>query len=383
MTQLRSRLFSGAGILAGIVFLIAAPYLVDKTYLSILNEIIIYGLLAMGLNILMGYTGLTSLGHAAIFGVAAYTCAYLTVDKHTSFVPTFLMGIFMATAVSVVFALVATRATGTYFLMITLAVNSLAFGLTYSLYNYTNGDNGLGVVARPDFLKQDYMYFWFSALVLIVCIVLIWRIVHSPFGLVLMGIRESESRMRTLGYNVTLHKILGFVVSGFFAGVAGCLYAYWQQFVSNDIVTNQPSILALLMVIIGGTGTLFGPLLGSVIIVYLKETVSLYTDRWETVLGVVLVLVIIFARNGILGTAAQYLRRRRRISTEAAAGLQPVTPHSEIAKTNGYAASGVPGWSGSASLAPEGPTQGVVPPSAGQQIEVDPPPREGSGTTAS
>jgi branched-chain amino acid transport system permease protein len=143
---------------------------------------------------------------------------------------------------------------------------------------------------------------------------LIWRLVCSPFGLTLMGIRESEARMRTLGYNVTLHKLISFVIAGTVAGLAGSLYAFYSTYVSVTVVQFTQSSEGFLMVIIGGVGTFFGPLLGSVILLLLKGWVSLYTDRWQIVLGTVLILVILFARNGLLGIASGLLEQRQRLS---------------------------------------------------------------------
>jgi branched-chain amino acid transport system permease protein len=166
-------------------------------------------------------------------------------------------------------------------------------------------------VTRPDFIFEDYQYYWFTLVVVAISFFLVWRLVHSPFGLTLMGIRESESRMRTLGYNVFLHKLIAFTISGFFAGLAGCLYVFFESGVSPATVSLSVSIEGVLEVLIGGIGTLFGPLLGAAIIVTAREILSLQVGRWPTVLGLLLILIVLFARNVILGAVYQRLAKRR------------------------------------------------------------------------
>jgi branched-chain amino acid transport system permease protein len=306
----RQRIAIIAGIVIAILLLIAAPYVLSDFYLSTLDEIFIYGLFAVSINLLMGYTGLFTLGHAALFGIGAYTCAYLTSTLSVPFVPSFLSGIAFAMLVSIPFGLLAIRTTGIYFIMITIAENMLVYGLAFRLYNLTGAENGLSGVVRPNVFQADWQYFYFSAAVVIIALFLAWRLVRSPFGLTLKGIRESETRMRTLGYNVTLHKLISFTLAGTLAGLAGCLYAFYSTYVSVTVVDFSQSSAGFLMVIIGGVGTFFGPLLGSAILTILQEWVSLYTDRWQIVMGTVLILTILFARDGILGIASQLMSRR-------------------------------------------------------------------------
>lgn len=314
------RLFAQALLIIGaIAFMAYVPYLISDFYLTVLTEILIYGLLATSINILMGYTGLTSLGHAAYFGLAAYTCAYLTLKDRQGFLVSFLVGLAVATVSSALFGAIALRATGVYFLMITLALNMLVYGTAFTLSPITNAENGMYGLSRPDFIFEDYKYYWFTLVVIVVSLFLVWRLVHSSFGLTLMGIRESESRMRTLGYNVFLHKLIAFTISGFFAGLAGCLYVFFENGVSPATVDLPVSIEGVLEVLIGGMGTLFGPMLGAVIIVTTREVISLQVGRWPTVLGLTLIVIVLFARNGILGAIFAWRSRRRGISANIAA----------------------------------------------------------------
>lgn len=321
-------LLTQALLLVGVVaFMAYVPYLISDFYLNVLTEVLIYGLLATSINILMGYTGLTSLGHAAYFGLAAYTCAYLTLKDKQGFLVAFFVGLAVATVASAAFGAIALRATGIYFLMITLALNMLVYGTAYTLYPITNAENGMYGVSRPDFIFEDYQYYWFTLAVVVVALILVWRLVHSPFGLTLMGIRESESRMRTLGYNVFLHKLIAFTISGFFAGLAGCLYVFFESGVSPSTVALSVSIEGVLEVLIGGIGTLFGPMLGAAIIVTTRDILSLQIDRWPTVLGLALILIVLFARNGILGAFYGLLARRRGTLVSAGiSGEEPIQP---------------------------------------------------------
>ncbi len=310
---------------AAVAFMAYVPYLISDFYLNVLTEILIYGLLATSINILMGYTGLTSLGHAAYFGLAAYTCAYLSLTDKQGFLVSFFAGLAVGTVSSLLFGAIALRATGIYFLMITLALNMLVFGTAYTLSPITNAENGMYGISRPDFIFADYQYYWFTLAVIVVSLFLVWRLVHSPFGLTLMGIRESESRMRTLGYNVFLHKLIAFTISGFFAGLAGCLYVFFQNGVSPATVDLPVSIEGVLEVLIGGIGTLFGPMIGAAIIVTTREILSLQIGRWPTVLGLTLILIVLFARNGILGLIYKWRAQRHGMSSGSETGREEFT----------------------------------------------------------
>jgi branched-chain amino acid transport system permease protein len=222
------------------------------------------------------------------------------------------MGVLLAAATAAVFGLLAIRATGTYFLMITLALGMVIWGLAFRWVSLTKGDNGIAGVPRPVLgpldLSGPVPFFYFCLLSALVAWALMGLLVVSPFGLGLRGIRGSETRMRALGYNVWLHKYAAFVISGVFAGFGGTLWAYYNGFVSPNDVQLVTSVETLLMVALGGPGTLIGPALGAGIIVFLKNFVSVYTKRWLLILGGTYIGVILFAPSGIVGA----LRGRRR-----------------------------------------------------------------------
>ncbi len=274
--------------------------------LTLLTQALIFAMLAMSLDLLLGYTGLPSLGHAAYFGVAAYAVALLATERQAGFVVCFVVGVALATAAAAVCGLVAIRATGTYFLMITLALGMVVWGLAFRWVSLTKGDNGVSGVPRPELglpwsLWNPLPFLYFTLAATAVAWLLLGILVRSPFGMTLKGIRESESRMRALGYNVWLHKYLAFIIAGAFAGFAGTLWAYYNGFVSPTDVQLVTSIETLLMVALGGPGTLAGPAVGAAAIVFLKNFVSVYTKRWLLILGAVYIGVILFAPRGIVG----------------------------------------------------------------------------------
>ena len=280
--------------------------------LTLITQALIFGILAMSLDVLLGYTGLPSLGQAAYFGVAAYAVALLATERQVGLLGCAAAGIALAAVTAAVFGVVAIRARGTYFLMITLALGMVVWGLAFRWVSLTKGDNGVSGVPRPELgalsLSAPLPFFYFALVTAAVSWALLGLLVMSPFGLGLKGIRGSESRMEALGYNVWLHKYLSFVLAGVFAGVAGVLWAYYNGFVGPTDVQLVTSVEALLMTALGGPGTLIGPVLGAGIIVFLKNFVSVYTKRWLLILGAVYIGVILFAPHGVVGA----FRRSRR-----------------------------------------------------------------------
>jgi len=292
---------------AGVAALAAAIAPTLSAYpLTLLTQAAIVAILAMSLDVLLGYTGLPSLGHAAYFGVAAYAVGILSTDYRRGFLVCLVAGVVLAALTAALFGLLAIRASGTYFLMITLALGMVVWGLAFRWVSMTKGDNGIAGVPRPELglpwsLGAPLPFFYFALAAALVAWALLGLLVRSPFGLSLLGIRESESRMRALGYNVWLHKYLAFVISGTFAGFAGVFWAYYNGFVSPVDVQLVTSVETLLMVALGGPGTLAGPALGAAVIVFLKNFVSVYTKRWLLILGAVYIGVILFAPRGVLG----------------------------------------------------------------------------------
>jgi branched-chain amino acid transport system permease protein len=221
-----------------------------------------------------------------------------------------LLGVLSAIVVGAVFAALAVRTTGVYFLLLTLALGMVVWGVCQRWTSVSGGENGLRGVSRPALLADPSVFYWFVLVVGVLATLLMWRLVCSPFGLALKGIRESESRMRSVGYHTTWHLFLGFVFSAAMAGLAGVLYAWFNSFVSPSTVALAQSVKGLLMVIVGGVGTLFGGLVGSVLIIVLENVASSFTERWSMVLGALFVLTMIFAPEGLVGKLRSHAARR-------------------------------------------------------------------------
>ena len=304
-----------AALVAAVVLLVLPPF-VSSFMLSLLTQALVWAMLAMSLDLLLGFTGLASLGHAAYLALGAYSVGILTTRHGANFWTALAVGVLLAALGAAIFGLVALRATGVYFLMITLALGMTVWGLANRWVSVTSGDNGISGVPRPRGLPFDVSgalpFYYLVLTAFVVAFVILWTVVRSPFGKTLVGIRESESRMRTLGYHVWLHKYVGFVIAGAGGGFAGVFWAYYNGFVSPADSELATSVEILLMVALGGRGTLFGPALGAFVIVLLKNVVSIYTHRWLLILGVVYIGTIVYAPEGIIGMARDWLKARGR-----------------------------------------------------------------------
>ena len=298
----------------------ALPVVLSSYQVGLATEILIFGVLAMSIDILAGFAGRTSLGHGAIFGVSGYVVVYASAQAGLPPAVAFLLGMCAATVVAVVFALLAVRTSGVYFLLLTLALGMIVWGICLRWTQVTGGENGLRGDVRPALLVGHRAFYWAVLAAVAVVSYAMWRFVRSPFGLTLLGIRDSESRMKSLGYNVPLHLFVGFAMSGFFAGIAGALYAMFNNFVSPSTVALAQSVEGVLMMIAGGVGTLFGGFVGAAAIIALENVVSAYTERWPMALGATFILLMIFAPEGIIGTLRALLTRRARQSAVSTKG---------------------------------------------------------------
>ena len=305
---------------------LVTPFL-DLFLQSLVTEILVFGILAMSLDILVGFTGLASLGHGAYFGVASYASAIVMTKTdwwtYTAYTLAdsggfglfylFLFGIVVAMAFSALFGFLAIRAKDVYFLMITLSLAMVVWGLAYRWSAVTEGDNGIIVPGRPSLLglsiNEGLPFFYFTLAVFLLCLGILYLIVQSPFGRTLVGIREREERMEILGYNIWLHKYLAFIIAGTFSGVAGVMWTLYNLFVSPPDVELITSAEALFMVAMGGPATLIGPVIGSAIIRSLQQFVSIYVERWPLILGSIYIIAIMLSRlygvDGILGIASK------------------------------------------------------------------------------
>jgi branched-chain amino acid transport system permease protein len=320
MTLKRLDFQAWEGLLIAVAALVAIllPLCLPQYGIILLTQGFIYAIVAMSLDILIGYTGLGSLGHVAFFAVGAYTTAILVTKYQFPFLATMAYSILVSAGLSALLGGLALRAAGIYFLMITLAIAMCVWGLIYRWVSLTGGDNGVTGIPRPDlgfsWAMNDPDHFYYLILFFVViCTILLFLLIRSPFGKTLVGIRDSESRMKVLGYNVWLHKYLAFVIAGAFAGLAGNLYAYYNSFVSPNDVNLGRCMEVVLMVSLGGPGTLAGAGLGALIITFLRNVISIYTHRWLMVLAVIYVVTALYAPDGIMGLLRGLKKRAQNV----------------------------------------------------------------------
>lgn len=292
-------------LLAGLVLAAALPYLVSPFVVSIASLALIFGLFAMSIDLLGGFGGLITLGQAGILATAGYGVGYTAVRLGGSHPEQIFVGLGAGLVASIVFGAMAMRTTGIYFIMVTLAEGMIVWGLSIRLASVTGAENGLRGILRPPAVSAYWEYYYAVVVVVAICGGLLWIITRSPFGLALRGLRESEDRLRMLGYNSTLQKFYAFVLSGLFASIAGVLFVYHNQFISPAIAEFLVSGNGVLMMILGGMGTLVGPVVGAFAIIFAENLLSSYVVRWPTILGIVFIVVILFARDGFIGALSR------------------------------------------------------------------------------
>ncbi len=304
-------------VIAALAVVAALAPFASSYAIILLTHALIFAILAMSVDLLLGYTGLPSLGQAAYLGVGAYLTAILAAQFHFGLDATFwvviVLGLAMGAATAAFFGLFAIRSTGVYFLMITLALGMCVWGLAYRWNSVTGGDNGIVMPPRPKFgidLSNDVTYFYLVFAFFVASLAALYAVVRSPFGRSLVGIRENELRMRILGYNTWLHKYIAFVIAGAFGGIAGVLWAHTNGLVSPEDVILATSVDALLMVVLGGPGTLVGAGIGAAVVVFLREYLSTLVPWWQYVLGGVYVLTILYLPGGLMGLPERIRRWR-------------------------------------------------------------------------
>ncbi|HYU20336.1 MAG TPA: branched-chain amino acid ABC transporter permease [Chloroflexota bacterium] len=305
--------------LATIAALVIFPFVSPSIYFqNVLTEVLIFGIFAMSLDLLIGYTGLFSFGHAAFFGVAAYTAGIVATRFSDNMLLTLAAGVLAAGLLALPLGALSIRSVGIYFLMLTLAFSQMVYAAAYKWTWLTGGPNGLAGVPRPVLgilgldLASVSTFYYATLTFFLASYVVLRRIVASPLGHSFVGVRENESRMRAIGYNTWLVKLAAFVIAGLFAGLAGVLFSYFNGFISPSDVYWTTSGLVMVMVIIGGAGTLLGPVLGAGLVLILQNIVSSQTDRWPLIMGATFILFVLVARRGIAGIFHDTLALARR-----------------------------------------------------------------------
>ncbi len=301
-------------VLLAILFLAVFPWFAPYTALAV--NILIFGLFAMGFNLIYGYAGMLSFGHAAVFGLGAYGCG-IPIAKFG--VPWFLalpLGVAVAGIAAAIIGWLATRTRGIYFAMVTLALSQVVYYIVFQSVPLTGGEDGLRGVSVPEIRigpmqvnLLDPMTKYYAILVVVAAALWIFsRILNSPFGAVIEALRENEMRATACGYDVTRMRWLVFVLSGMFSGLAGALYAIHLSIVPIETLHYFTSANVLMMTLLGGMGTFFGPFLGAFCYLLLQDVISVVTTHWQLVVGALFVFLILFFPRGIWGSIIHWLR---------------------------------------------------------------------------
>jgi branched-chain amino acid transport system permease protein len=322
----------GLALFAGAL---ALPLLLGQSfYINVASQILIAAIFALSLNILVGYGGLTSLGHAAYLGIAGYVVAWLTVRAGYGFYAAGFVSLVATTLMAALFGAIALRGTGIAFLMITLALGQTLWGVAYRWADVTGGDNGIAGVRRPDLfgidLNDPVAFYALMVALFLVALAAMWVFVGSGLGLSLQGTRDQPRRMAMLGHNVWLIRWFAFVIAGFWGAIAGIAFVTYHGYIHPHALGLPNSAEALLMVIAGGAGTLLGPVVGAVIVVLLKMVVSAYVARWVFLLGLTFIAIVMFLPDGVVPGVSRLLRsmsgrpvRTAGLPAQAAPGVTP------------------------------------------------------------
>lgn len=312
------RLLSEHRVAAVLIFLTAFPLLAPYEALAI--EVLIYGLYALGFNLVFGYMGVLSFGHAAFFGAGAYGTGIAIVHFGVPWPLAVVIGVAMAGIVAMIMGGVAIRTRGIYFAMVTLALAQCVYYIVYHMPDYSGGENGLtGVsvrtldlgVATFNLMRQPLAKYYLMLVFVGVAIWLFSRILNSPFGAVLEAVRENENRARACGYNVLLTKWCAFVLSGLFCGLAGALSAIHLSVVPIESLHYHQSGLAVMMALLGGMGTFFGPFIGAMAFQVLEDVITARTTHWQLFLGIIFIVFVLFFPRGIWGSLLHWIRHER------------------------------------------------------------------------
>jgi branched-chain amino acid transport system permease protein len=301
--------------------LLIAPFGLPKFYIYILAVIFVTALLAMSLNLVVGHGGLFQFHHAAFYGVGAYTAGLILAKTSWPWWIAFLAGPVAAALAGFLIGSFCVRLSNLYFGMLQISLGSLLWAIAFRWYDLTGGDDGVHGIPMPEFLSSVNGSYYFVLILLGICLILLYLIFKSPFGSTLQAIRDNPERCAAVGINVRRHQLIGIVIATFFAGIAGVLFVVVERSVFPDLLFWVLSLEVFIMCLLGGWFTFGGPILGAAFIVSLRTFVGIYTDFWTLILGVILILIIFFLPEGImgynlLGSIRSWSKRNARRSAE-------------------------------------------------------------------
>jgi len=287
-----------------VVFILALfflPFIFSRSWISIFTEILIMSLAGCALNILIGYTGMVSFGPAGLYASGAYTTAILLSRYGYPFASAFIASPIVSAILGLVVGWFCVRRTAVYFALLTLAFSQIIWTIIFEWYDFTNGDNGIVSIPIPEFLFSSTISYYFVLIVVLLCILIIWKILNSPFGKTLQAIRENPLRTEFIGVNVRIYQLAAFILSSFFLGTSGSLYCIFSGSAFPDYAHWAKSTDMIVTCLLGGINSFAGPIVGSAIYVTLSKIISKYTTYWLFYLGIIILIVVLYLPNGIAG----------------------------------------------------------------------------------
>ena len=295
----------------GLLFL-CLPRFLPRFYVYLTALILLTGLLATSLNLVLGFGGMYQFHHAVFYGIGAYALALMLTKSGLPAWTGFIVAPLVSAGLGYVIGLICVRLSKLYFGMLQISLGSLVWAIVFRWYSFTGGDDGIHGIPLPKMLSASHGAYYFTFIITAVCLFLMYRIVHSPFGRTFQAIRDNPERCEAIGVNVRQHQLAGEVIAGFFAGVAGTLFVTVENSVFPDLMFWTLSLEILIMCLLGGWFTFFGPMLGAAIVVSLRTFVGIYTEYWTLILGIVLMLLIFFMPDGVLGMILKSRIRSRK-----------------------------------------------------------------------
>ncbi len=289
------------GLVVAVAFFAVLPLFIAEGSISLVNEMLILAMAACGLNLMLGYAGMVSFGPSGLYAVGAYTTALLLIYTKIPFGLALIAGPVMAGIASIIVGWFCVRRTAVYFALLTLAFSQIIYTIIFEWYGFTKGDDGIVDIPVPEFLSSITNYYYFSLIIVCICLALMWMIVTSPFGKTLQALRENPDRTESIGIHVRRYQLSAFVLSGFFLGVAGSLFCCFNKSVFPDYADIMKSTEMLVVCLLGGIYQFLGPVAGSIVYMFLDKLITSYTQYWPLVLGLVILGLLIFLRGGIVG----------------------------------------------------------------------------------
>lgn len=313
------------------IAMLLLPRLIGEFWIHVAIEILILGLFAMSFNMIFGYMGQLSFGHAAYFGVGAYATGLLLVKTAVPLSVCLAVSMVTAGLFALIIGYFCVRLTGIYFAILTMAFGQLLYYIIFQWYSFTGGDDGLQGIVPPEWLVSASVYYYFTLFIVIAALIVMWFISESPFGYTMRSIRENADRTRFIGINVRQYMLINFVVAGMFAGLAGGLLGPFNRSIAPDLCNWHQSGVPVFMTVIGGPMGFFGPMIGSVIYTFLFAFVSGFTEYWPLTIGLVIIFVVLFMPGGVLGLAQSKLKIMgiRKLASETQASTDTETDYDD------------------------------------------------------